>query len=266
MKLVLLAQGTLYSDILIQQILKRKMEVKAIVVSKALLSGKSFLESIKAVIAVSGIKVFLYKTLDLIFFTKKIQAYKVPIYKSKNINSPQIIELLSRIKPDLIISCFFNQILKNGVLSIPEYGCINIHPSYLPGYRGVGVTFWVLANNEKETGVTVHYISAGIDSGDILAQSKISITPQDTMHSLYVKCAQEGARLIEKLLFGLEGKNIFAKKQNEAEATYFPIPTKESLMVFEKNSKKFFTVYELLKGSIFKLTGKFIDGKSYYLS
>lgn len=265
-KIVILSQGTIYSDIIVQQILKKENNVKAIIISKAFLSGKSLLESIKAVIVISGFRFFLYKLFDLLFFSKCIKSNSVPVYKSKNINSPQMIKLLNKIKPDLIISCFFNQILKKDILCIPKRGCINIHPSYLPCYRGVGVTFWALVNNEKETGSTVHYIDAGIDSGDILAQNRVSITAQDTVHSLYIKCAQEGAKLIEKVLSELKVNNVIPKRQNEAEATYFAVPTKEGFVRFNSKSRKFFTTLELLKGFVFKLSKRFIDNESYYLN
>lgn len=266
MKIVILAQGTIYADIIIQRLLKKRgEEVKAIIISNALLSGKSFLKSIRDMIKISGFQIFLLKLLDLTFFSARVKSNQVPKYGSKNVNSQKVIKLLKKIEPDLIISVFFNQILSKEILRIPSKGCINIHPSYLPRYRGIGPTFWVLSNNEKETGITIHCMGEGIDNGDILAQERIRISPRDTVHRLYLKCAQEGAKIIERVLANIENQKVVTKKQDEEEATYFSVPTRKGMINFKKNSKKFFTTYELLKGFIFKITKRPINGKNYYL-
>lgn len=158
--------------------------------------------------------------------------------KLTNINSSKNVAIVKNLKPDIIISVFFNQIVKEGILSIPRYGAINIHPSYLPRYRGISPCFWVLANNESNTGITIHYLTRGIDEGLVLRQEEISIMPQDTFFSLYRKCAIKGA----EILSGVLDMAIKCEKgitQIEKEANYFSDITPKSVRRFRKYQRKF---------------------------
>ncbi|MBI4712556.1 MAG: hypothetical protein HY762_04550 [Planctomycetes bacterium] len=87
-----------------------------------------------------------------------------------NVNGLQDVQLLKELNPDIIITLFFNQMLKEPVLKLARYGNINIHPSFLPAYRGISPCFWALANGESQTGISIHYLTPGIDEGNLLWQ------------------------------------------------------------------------------------------------
>lgn len=171
----------------------------------------------------------------------------IPVILESNINSISFIRKISILKPDLFVSIFLNQIFKRKLLNMPKIGTINIHPALLPLYRGLSPTFWVLANGEKETGISIHEVSESIDSGEILAQKKIPILPSDTEYSLYARCVNEGIPLLKNVLIDF-AKNTQIKKipQKEIKSTYYSFPTKEAIKDFKKNKRKFFSISELL--------------------
>ncbi|MBI4834008.1 MAG: hypothetical protein HY811_04210 [Planctomycetes bacterium] len=156
----------------------------------------------------------------------------------KNINSRKAESFIKDYNPDIILVIFFNQIVGKRIMEIPRSGIINIHPSYLPSYRGISPCFWVLANNEPTTGITAHYLSSGIDVGNITWQEKIAIEPDDTFFSLYRRCARKGAENIFKVL----GKVKSGEKgivQDERNATYFSDITSNAVRRFRRNRRKF---------------------------
>ena len=155
-----------------------------------------------------------------------------------NINSAENIAIVQNLKPDIMITIFFNQIIKEKLLSIPRYGAINVHPSFLPKYRGISPCFWVLANNESTTGISIHYLTRGIDDGAILWQEKIAVTPQDTFFSLYRKCAEKGTEVLPNIL-EMVVKCEKGTPQNEKEADYFSDITPKSVRRFRKHQRKF---------------------------
>jgi methionyl-tRNA formyltransferase len=119
--------------------------------------------------------------------------YNIDYLYPVNINSMEFIELVKSYKADLFVSMSFNQIFKSEILGIPEYGVINCHAGRLPFYRGRNILNWALINDEKNFGITVHYIDEGIDTGDIINQKVYPITDDDDYDSLlkvaYVECA-----------------------------------------------------------------------------
>jgi len=104
----------------------------------------------------------------------------------KGFNSKNAFEYIKEINPDLIISIFSKEIIPEEILKIPKYGCVNLHPALLPFYKGISPTFWVLANNEFRTGITLHYMDSGIDTGPIISQKEIIIKGFKTEHSIYI--------------------------------------------------------------------------------
>ncbi len=122
----------------------------------------------------------------------------VPVYSPKSINSKKFVEFLKTLSLDLIVVVYYDGILKKEVISIPENGCINIHMALAENYRGCYPTTWAIMNGECRTGVTLHYINEGIDSGDIIADIVVSIDDDDTGKSLYYKCTDAGIRLFKE--------------------------------------------------------------------
>ena len=150
----------------------------------------------------------------------------------RNINSSEADRLIS--KDDIVIVLFFNQIIKKEIIDKCR-AIINVHPSLLPYYKGVMPVFHVLANNEKITGITTHYLEESIDTGNIILQKKIAIE-NDSFDSLYRKCALASIELIENTIKEvIEGNN--GKKQGKG--NYFSFVTKEDMKRFRKNNKRF---------------------------
>lgn len=133
----------------------------------------------------------------------------------------QFLELIKNLKPDLCFSIYYRNIFSPDYISIPPMGFINIHPSLLPKYRGSIPTFWALLNNEREIGVTMHYIDSGIDSGDIIAQVKCRIPQDITGFELNSMMAKKGVELFRKQLHIVLGSKNKKVKQVEALVTYF---------------------------------------------
>ncbi|MEO8209745.1 MAG: methionyl-tRNA formyltransferase [bacterium] len=164
------------------------------------------------------------------------QKEKIACYSDVNINSAEGIEFFKKAKPDLIVVASFNQIISKQIINIPKLGIVNVHPSLLPKYRGPFPEQAALLNNEKETGVTVHYVSQKIDSGNILMQKSLNILPDDNHCKLKKKLAAISEEIIPELLELFSGKNKpTGIRQNEAAATFFPKPEKEDAYL-EKDS------------------------------
>ncbi len=113
-------------------------------------------------------------------FAKAADAYHVPVVKPEKINGSEIVQKIKELDPDFIFSFQYDFILKKPILRIPRRAGINLHFGPLPRYRGVSTITWQIMNGEEETGVTLHYIDSGIDSGDIIAVDRFNIDPQDT--------------------------------------------------------------------------------------
>jgi len=107
-------------------------------------------------------------------------ANDIPVYAPGDINHPLWVDKITKMAPDVIFSFYYRDMVKAPILSIPPAGCLNLHGSLLPAYRGRCPINWVLVNGEQETGVTLHYMTPTPDDGDIVAQHRIPIAPEDT--------------------------------------------------------------------------------------
>ncbi len=125
---------------------------------------------------------------------KFAQKYNIKYLHPISINSSEFIEIVKACKIDLLVSMSFNQIFKSDILKVPKFGVINCHAGKLPFYRGRNILNWALINDEKDFGITVHFVDEGIDTGDIIKQQLYSITDADDYNSLlnlaYVECAK----------------------------------------------------------------------------
>jgi len=144
-------------------------------------------------------------------WAKKLGVDFIPM---ENVNSKDSVNILKNYKADIFVSMSFNQILKKEVINIPEKGFINCHAGALPFYRGRNVLNWVLINDEKEFGVTVHYIDEGIDTGDIILQEKSLITDDDSYKTLLGKAIDLCDKTLYKALLNiLNGENQRIKQE-----------------------------------------------------
>ena len=141
-------------------------------------------------------------------------------------NSAEFVEQVRRLGVDLIVVALFTRILKRELTSIPRMGCVNVHPSLLPRYRGPEPFYWVLANRETTTGVTLHYMDEGIDSGDIIVQREVEVRPDDTEPTLRDRSARVITELLpEAIPLLLAGKAPRVQQDNSA-ASYYSFPAR----------------------------------------
>lgn len=145
----------------------------------------------------------------------------IPVYAPDDINHPIWVEKLRALKPDYIFSFYYRQMVKPVILDIPTHGCLNLHGSLLPKYRGRCPVNWALVNGESQTGVTLHYMTPHPDDGDIVAQEKVAIDTDDTARTLFAKMETASGKLLDQALPLLAAGKAPRRAQDHAQATYF---------------------------------------------
>ncbi|MDD2696611.1 MAG: methionyl-tRNA formyltransferase [Candidatus Pacebacteria bacterium] len=150
---------------------------------------------------------------------------KIPVEQPEKIKD--IITKIKNINPDLIIVAAFGQIFPKEILEIPKYGCLNVHPSLLPKYRGPSPTQFTILNGEKKSGVTIMLIDDKIDHGPIVSQKEMEIEEKETAQGLHDKLALLGAKLLSEIIPQWIKKEITAKNQDETRATFTKILKRE---------------------------------------
>lgn len=259
---ILVPSDLLYANLIAKDLIRAfPDEVSLIIESDSMIHGQGLLGSLKTYLDVSGFaylsseatKEYLYKFRQFLLnccasnnkekhvfysFRALARKHKIPILKSRGINA-SVLEIIKKKNPDMIISVYFQHILGKKLLSAPKIGALNIHPSLLPRYRGISPVFWALANAEKESGVTVHFINGGIDSGDIVSQKTIPITPTDTEHSLFLKCSMEGALMLTQAIRQIRTQPLSRIRQQQ-EGNYYSLPTAEAVARFLRSGRRFY--------------------------
>ncbi len=146
--------------------------------------------------------------------------HDIPVFQPVKIKTEEAVATLRSFDADIYVVAAYGQILSEEILSIPKKGCVNVHTSLLPKYRGSSPIQWAIIEGETQTGVTVMQMDAGMDTGDILFTQKVAIDPKETGGSLHDKLADTGAALIVKALDEIEKGNVNPVKQDSAQATY----------------------------------------------
>ena len=157
----------------------------------------------------------------------KAQAYDIPVYQPVKIREEESVQMIRDYNPDVIVVAAYGQILPESILNIPKYGCINIHASLLPKYRGAAPIERAIIDGEVMTGVTTMYMEKGLDTGDMIEKAEVPITGEDTGASLHDKLAEAGAALILTTLAKLEAGTVTRTKQDDAQSCYAAMLTKE---------------------------------------
>ena len=153
--------------------------------------------------------------------------YDIPVYQPQRLRTSDDIDTLREIAPELIIVVAYGQILPQSVLDIPKYGCINIHASLLPRYRGAAPIQWCVLNGEKKSGVTSMQMDAGLDTGDMLLSAEAEIGENDTAEDLHDKLSVLGAQVMSDTIALLEKGELEPKKQDDSLSNYAPMLSKE---------------------------------------
>ena len=170
----------------------------------------------------------------------------LPVYQFERIRGEEGLAALGSFAPELMVTAAFGQILSEENLAIPEYGCINVHGSLLPKYRGAAPIQWAVINGEKVTGVTTMMTELGLDSGDILMERETEIGPDETAGELYERLSVIGAELLMETIAALEAGTLERTPQNEEEATRCGMIKKHMAMIdFSAPADK---VHDLVRG------------------
>ncbi len=179
----------------------------------------------------------------------------IPILKLKSVKKeyPEIIKY----QPDIIITCAYGKIIPKELIDYPKYGCINIHASLLPKYRGSAPIQWALINGEEETGITLMYMDEFMDTGDMIAKKEYKIKEEDDVETLFQQLSEMGKDLLMANLEDIINGNVKRIKQNNDEASYAPMITREmEELDFNTNVKnvynkiRAFSPYPLTKTTI----------------
>lgn len=148
---------------------------------------------------------------------------KIPVYQPGTLKDAGAQNVLEELSPDVIVVVAYGKILPKAVLDLPKYGCINVHASLLPKYRGAGPIQWAVINGEKKTGVTTMYMAEGLDTGDMLKKAEIAIGENDTTAQMHDKLSSLGAQLIIQTLSDTEAKKLTPTVQKSELSTYAPM-------------------------------------------
>ena len=173
-------------------------------------------------------------------------AHNIPVYQPKRIREPECIEELRKYNADIMVVIAFGQILPKEILEMTPYGCVNVHASLLPSYRGAAPIQWAVINGEKVSGVTTMQMNEGLDTGDMLLKVEIPLDEKETGGSLHDKLAEAGARLCVETLDALKAGTVTPEKQGDSPTAYAKMLDKHMGKIDWKMSAK--EIERLIRG------------------
>ena len=151
----------------------------------------------------------------------------LPVFQPRRVKDPESLERIQAIAPEAIVVVGYGQIIPDTIFNFPKYGCVNVHASLLPKYRGAAPINWAVSNGETVTGVTTMRIAKRLDAGDMLLKREVEIGADETAAVLSARLAPIGAELLLESLDGLESGTIVAEQQDDDQATFAPILKRE---------------------------------------
>lgn len=170
----------------------------------------------------------------------------IPILQPQKVKMPEVVAKLAALQADLIVVVAFGQILSQEILDLPKFGCINVHASLLPKYRGAAPIEWCLINGEKLTGVTTMQMDAGLDTGDMLLKSEVPITDDMILPELREKLMTAGAEVLLKTLEKLHAGELQPTKQDDSLSNYAPMLKKDTGFIdWNKSARE---IHNLVRG------------------
>lgn len=172
--------------------------------------------------------------------------HNLPVYQPKKVRDPEVIAELEKIPADIIVVVAFGQIIPKAILEMKKYGCINVHASLLPAYRGAAPIQWAVVDGLKETGVTIMQMDEGLDTGDMLTKAVVPLDEKETGGSLFDKLSVAGAKLCVETLELIEKGEVSPEKQGETTTAYAKMITKDMGKInFSKSAKE---IEQLIRG------------------
>ncbi|MDO4276156.1 MAG: methionyl-tRNA formyltransferase [Eubacteriales bacterium] len=164
----------------------------------------------------------------------------ITVYQPEKVRDPEFLETLKSIGPDIIVVAAFGQIIPKVILEMPEFGCINIHASLLPKYRGAAPIQQAVIDGEKESGVTVMKMETGLDTGDMISRTVVELSPEETGGTLFDKLSEAGAQLLVRTLPSIFDRTaVYEKQPQDSPTPYAAMITKQmGLMDFNKSAEE----------------------------
>tara|TARA_Y100000294_G_C8531339_1_gene327073 strand:- start:160 stop:1008 length:849 start_codon:yes stop_codon:yes gene_type:complete len=264
--IVVTTKDHMYSNMIIRKLMTLStVQIVGIVEGVSAINNKTPLQALYYYYRVSGLMyVWIQITKMLAFLTlrkacsilnlrksiyypfQKEKDERCAIIRTKNINAGSVIDKINKLKPDIILSLFTGLIFKVDVLALPKNGCINLHPSMLPAYKGVSPVFWSMLNNDRRNGATLHHMTDSIDSGLIISQKKARTPEIITEHSLYMETVSVSFDILNKYFMG----KLATEHETEIKAgtisSYCSFPTKKAVKLFTLKKKKFCYFKEII--------------------
>ncbi|MDN5352253.1 MAG: methionyl-tRNA formyltransferase [Clostridiales bacterium] len=155
------------------------------------------------------------------------EAAGIPVYQPKKVKEAEWVETLKSLEPDVIVVVAYGQLLSKAILDIPKFGCVNVHASLLPRHRGAAPINWAIAEGDAETGVTTMLMDPGLDTGDMLLKTKVTIDSTMTAGELHDILAVKGAELLKETLDKMAAGTLVPEPQDNALSTYAPMLSKD---------------------------------------
>lgn len=173
--------------------------------------------------------------------------YNIPVYQPLKVREPEFMETLKNLAPDVIVVAAFGQIIPKAILDLPEFGCLNIHASLLPKYRGAAPIQQAVINGDKEAGVTIMKMGTGLDTGDMISRASVLLAEDETGGSLFDRLSDLGAELLIKTLPSVfDGTAVYEPQPEESPTPYAGMITKQmGLLDFQKDAE---TLERLIRG------------------
>lgn len=178
------------------------------------------------------------KTLQPTPVKEEALKYGIPVYQPEKVKNEAFFKILKELAPDVIVVAAFGQIIPREILGLPRFGCLNIHASLLPKYRGAAPIQRAVMDGEKESGVTIMRMGEGLDTGDMISQRRVPLDPEETGGSLFDKLARAGAELLlETLPSVFDGTAVYIKQPQESPTPYASMITREmGLLDFSRSA------------------------------
>jgi methionyl-tRNA formyltransferase len=155
----------------------------------------------------------------------------IPVWEVHRLPDPQTVSILAAYQPDIICVACFSQRIPRAILNLGLLGCLNVHPSLLPANRGPVPLFWTFREGHQQTGVTIHFMNEGMDTGDILAQEPIDVPSGISYAQLELQCATLGGELLARTVWDIYKEVAVPVPQDEAHSSYHPFPSAEDFVV-----------------------------------
>ena len=188
-------------------------------------------------------------------------AHGIEVYQPVRVKEPECVSYLAKYQPDIIIVAAFGQILPKEILEMPKYGCVNVHASLLPKYRGAAPIQWAVINGDKVSGVTTMRMDAGLDTGDMIECTEVTLAPDETGGSLFDRLADAGAKLCVSTMAKIEAGTATYTKQEDEKATHTRMISKKMGKINWKASAA--EIERLIRGlNPWPSAYTFLDGKT----